>query len=76
MMKMMAQPASIGTLPEVRASTDPGAQGADYYGPSGSFEMRGYPIKVKSNKASHSKSDAKTLWKISEKLTGIKYKFS
>jgi hypothetical protein len=37
--------------------------------------MKGDPVLVKSNKASHDHGDAKKLWEASEKLTGITYEF-
>jgi len=67
------QNASMGALPTLRAAVDPAAGGGQYYGPSGPGEKRGYPIVVRSNRASHNESDARQLWEVSEKLTGIKY---
>lgn len=64
-----------GALPQIRASVDPDVKGGEYYGPSGFGEMKGDPVLVKSNKASHNAGDAEKLWKASEKLTGINYKF-
>ena len=37
------QGADLGALPTLRAATDPGARGGQYYGPDGFGEMRGYP---------------------------------
>jgi len=68
------QPAAMGALPELRASTDPNAKGGDFYGPAGNFEIKGYPVLVQSNKASHDTESARKLWEASEKLTGIIYK--
>ncbi len=45
------QPADMGSLPELRAATDPEALPLDFYGPNGSIEMKGYPVKVKATKA-------------------------
>ena len=64
-----------GALPGIRASVDPNVQGGEYYGPDGMMEMKGNPVKVASNKASHDLDDAKKLWEVSEKMTGIKFKF-
>ena len=75
LLNVIAQPADIGALPEIRASVDPSVKTGEYYGPDGVREMKGYPIIVKSNKASHNKEDAKKLWEISEKLTKVKYVF-
>ncbi len=67
------QSAAKGALPTIRASVDPDVKGSDYYGPRGRNEHRGYPIRVESNEVSHNEEDAKRLWEISEKLTGIKF---
>ncbi len=74
-MSLYSQTARIGTLPQVRAAVDKNVKGGDYFGPKGFMETKGYPIKVKSNKRSHSLEDAKKLWEISEKLTNVKYTF-
>ena len=44
-------------------------------GPKGIGEMAGYPVVVRSTKASHNREYAKRLWEDSERLTGVKYKF-
>ncbi len=72
-MPIFAQSAAMGALPMIRASVDANVKGGEYYGPGGFMGMRGHPVKVESNKASHDEKSAKTLWKISEKLTSIKY---
>ena len=33
----------MGALPTLRAATDPGVLGGQYYGPRGFFGTRGYP---------------------------------
>ena len=71
--KLFAMPIEQGALPTLRAATDVQAKSGDYYGPDGYREMRGYPVKVKSNKLSHDKDIAKKLWKVSEDLTRIKF---
>ncbi len=67
------QSAEMGALPEIRASVDENVKAGEFYGPDGFREMKGYPVKVESNEASHSVADAKKLWKLSEKITGIKF---
>jgi len=62
-----------GALPQIRAAVDPNVQGGDFYGPDGFNEMAGFPVKVKSIIASYNTEDAKKLWEISEKLTGINF---
>lgn len=71
--KLMTQDAAKGALPQIRASVDPEVQGGEYYGPSGFNEIKGYPVRVKSNEASHNHEDAKRLWELSEKLTGVTF---
>ena len=46
---LLTQSAAMGALPSIRGCLDPNAAGGDYYGPSGFNEMRGYPVKVRSN---------------------------
>ena len=71
--KSFTQDQVQGTLPEIRASVDPEVKGSEYYGPDGKREMKGFPVKVKSNEASHNVADAKKLWSISEKITKVKF---
>jgi NAD(P)-dependent dehydrogenase (short-subunit alcohol dehydrogenase family) len=70
---IIGQKSEMGVLPTLRAAIDPEAMNGDYFGPDGFKEMRGYPVKVKSNKMSHDSQKARQLWELSEKLTGIKY---
>lgn len=70
---LMMQSAYHGSLPGVRASLDNKAIGGTYYGPSGFQEQKGKPVIVESNEASHNLKDAKKLWEISEKLTGVQF---
>ncbi|MEI6754248.1 MAG: oxidoreductase [Paludibacter sp.] len=69
----MIQPASMGALPEIRAAVDADVKGGQYYGPDGKKEMKGYPVLVESTAASHNEEDARKLWELSEKLTGISF---
>lgn len=73
---LLAQNVEIGTLPILRAATDPYVKGGDYFGPTKMNEMRGYPELVKSSDKSYDKELAGKLWKISEKLTQIIYNFT
>jgi NAD(P)-dependent dehydrogenase (short-subunit alcohol dehydrogenase family) len=70
---LISQDAIQGALPQIRASVDAGVKGGDYYGPNGFRELKGFPVQVHSNKASHSLSDARKLWEMSEELTKVKY---
>ena len=68
-----AQTPPMGALPTLRAATDPIAESGDYFGPKGIYEMRGYPVKVGTTPAAKNELDARRLWEVSEKLTGVPY---
>jgi NAD(P)-dependent dehydrogenase (short-subunit alcohol dehydrogenase family) len=71
--RFAAAPAAQGALPVLRAATDPGARGGDYYGPGGLGESRGSPRKVAYAKAAHDEQLASRLWQASEALTGVTF---
>jgi NAD(P)-dependent dehydrogenase (short-subunit alcohol dehydrogenase family) len=73
MNKFFAQGPHMGALPTLRAGFDHGVKSGDYFGPCGFMEMRGAPVKVKSNPRSHDGEAARLLWKKSEEMTGIGY---
>jgi len=66
-----AQSAAMGALTTLRAATDPGAAGGEYYGPGGFMETRGYPVLVKSSARSHDRALQERLWSVSEARTGV-----
>ena len=68
-----AQTPPMGALPTLRAAADGEAEGGDYYGPKGFYEMRGYPVKVGTTDAARSEGDARRLWEVSERLTGVSF---
>jgi NAD(P)-dependent dehydrogenase (short-subunit alcohol dehydrogenase family) len=67
----LSQSTEMGALPTLRAATDPGVSGGEYYGPGGLLEMRGYPELVASSGRSHDVDVARRLWTVSEELTGV-----
>jgi NAD(P)-dependent dehydrogenase (short-subunit alcohol dehydrogenase family) len=67
------QGADMGALPTLRAATDPGVLGGQYFGPDGFGEMRGYPKVVSSSGRSHDVDVQRRLWAVSEELTGVVY---
>ncbi|MFV1365985.1 SDR family NAD(P)-dependent oxidoreductase [Mycolicibacterium elephantis] len=71
--KIVAQPADKGALPTLRAATDPGVQGGQYYGPDGIGESRGHPKLVASSAQSHNEDTQRRLWSMSEELTGVTF---
>ena len=70
---VIAQDAAMGALPTLRAATDPGVLGGQYYGPDGFAETRGYPKLVGSSEKSHDVDMQRRLWTVSEELTGVTY---
>ena len=67
------QDASMGTLPILRAATDPDAIGGTYYGPDGFMQLTGYPVVVASSTRSQNREVQRRLWVESEQLTGVTY---
>ncbi|WP_040867192.1 SDR family NAD(P)-dependent oxidoreductase [Nocardia exalbida] len=67
------QTPAMGALPILRAATDPGVLGGQYYGPGGFLETRGYPKIVASSSRSHDTAIQQRLWKVSEELTGVTF---
>ena len=71
--RLVMQTPVMGALPILRAATDPGATGGQYYGPGGLGELRGHPKVVKSSAQSHDTSLQSRLWTVSAELTGVEY---
>jgi NAD(P)-dependent dehydrogenase (short-subunit alcohol dehydrogenase family) len=67
------QSAAMGALPVLRAATDPGVVGGQYYGPRRLFETRGEPELARSSARSRDESVQRRLWSISEELTHVAY---
>ena len=74
--RFFAQDISMGALPTLRAAIEPGLKGAEYFGPGGFMEARGFPVRVEPNKLSREKAIAEKLWAASEKLTGAEFEFA
>jgi NAD(P)-dependent dehydrogenase (short-subunit alcohol dehydrogenase family) len=70
-LERLMQGADMGALPTLRAATDPGVLGGQYYGPDGIGEQRGYPKVVASSTASHDTDAQRRLWAVSEELTSV-----
>jgi hypothetical protein len=70
---LISQSATMGALPTLRAATDPGASGGEYYGPGGLAQNKGYPVRVSSNGRSHDQEAQHRLWAESARLTGVTF---
>ncbi len=75
-MEPLFQDADMGALPTLRAATDPGVIGGQYFGPDGLGEQRGHPKVVASTQASHDTAAQRRLWTVSEELTGVTFPVS
>jgi len=71
MSPLISQSPAMAALPLLYAAVDAQAQPGSYYGPE--HDTRGYPVAGRAAEAAYSESDAKQLWEISEKLTGVQY---
>ncbi len=69
----IAQTPAIGALPTLRAATDPGVLGGQYYGPDGPGQARGYPRPVTSSAQSYDVTIQQRLWATSEELTAVTF---
>jgi NAD(P)-dependent dehydrogenase (short-subunit alcohol dehydrogenase family) len=67
------QSTAMGALPVLRAATDPGVVGGQYYGPSRLFETRGAPTLARSSTHARDTSAQRRLWAMSEELTKTTY---
>src|SRR5207248_995154 len=70
---LISHSAERGALPILRAATDPGALGGQYYGPDGPGGYRGHPEVVASTPQSYDVAPQQRLWTVSEELTGVKF---
>lgn len=70
---LLFQGAAMGSLPTLRAATDPDVEGGQYYGPDGLGEQRGHPKIVSSSAQSHDEDLQRRLWAVSEELTDVTY---
>lgn len=71
---LITQTSTMGALPTLRAATDPGVLGGQYYGPDGPGQIRGYPRLVTSSTQSYDVATQQRLWTISEELTGVTFR--
>ena len=70
---LYSQEPKDGALPTLYAATAPGVRGDDYFGPGRMMEMVGPPKPGKRTPAAKNDADARKLWEISERLTGVAF---
>jgi NAD(P)-dependent dehydrogenase (short-subunit alcohol dehydrogenase family) len=70
---LVAQSPAAGALPSLRAATDPGVLGGQYYGPDGIGQQKGNPVVVASSAQSYDIELQRRLWTVSEELTKVTF---
>ena len=73
--RAVAQPPEGGALPQLYAAVAPEVGGGDFVGPGGPFELRGSPKKVRAAKRAYREADTERLWRASEEMTGVTYRW-
>ncbi len=71
--RVLAQDAVGGAAPSLLAATGGEVRNGDFYGPSGLFELRGKPKRVRAARRANNHRTAARLWRVSEKLTGVSF---
>ena len=66
--RYVGMPALGGTLPGLRAATDPGAKNGEFYGPR--WVARGAPVRLGPDEKRADATDTARMWSISEAQTG------
>ncbi|MFC8372376.1 MULTISPECIES: oxidoreductase [unclassified Streptomyces] len=70
---LATQPVEQGALPQLRAATDPGVRGGQFFGPSGFFETRGRVTEARLSREASDPAVGERLWTTAEELTGVSY---
>jgi len=73
---LFAQSDRAGSLPILRAATEPGVSGGSYFGPRLPGGLRGRPVAVATVPLARDAAVAERLWSRSEELTGVTYEFA
>ncbi|MFF0173548.1 SDR family NAD(P)-dependent oxidoreductase [Micromonospora profundi] len=67
------QPVEQGALPQLRAATEPGVRGGQFFGPSLLWETRGRVTEARLSREAADPAVGKRLWAAAEELTGVAY---
>ncbi|MFF7708872.1 oxidoreductase [Pseudomonas sp. NPDC007930] len=71
--RVLAQSAAQGALPSLRALTEAGSQGGDYFGPAGPWQLKGAPVKLALPAPARNPAAAEQLWALAEQWVGIRF---
>lgn len=72
-MSLLGMKPDQGALPTLYAATEPAAGGGEYIGPSGIYEVRGYPKSAKIAKRARDAEVGARLWQVAGEYTGVEY---
>ncbi len=72
MERFASQDAIRGALPTLRAATAPDAANGSYYGPDGTFELKGDPVPIPIPKPARDDRARRALWDVAERITGVR----
>ncbi|MGW6007792.1 oxidoreductase [Streptomyces sp. NPDC055210] len=70
---LATQSVEQGALPQLRAATEPGLRGGQFFGPSAIGETRGRVTDARLSREAADPAVGKQLWAAAEELTGISY---
>nr|BFE60445.1 SDR family NAD(P)-dependent oxidoreductase [Dactylosporangium thailandense] len=70
---LATQPVEQGALPQLRAATDPGVRGGEFFGPAGLFETRGRVTAARLSREAADPEVGRRLWAAAEELTGVSF---
>ncbi|MFI7542235.1 oxidoreductase [Actinoplanes sp. NPDC049599] len=70
---LATQPVEQGTLPQLRAATDPGVRGGQFFGPAGLWETRGPVTEARLSREATDPAVGRRLWSAAQELTGVSY---
>jgi NAD(P)-dependent dehydrogenase (short-subunit alcohol dehydrogenase family) len=71
--RFMSHSAAAGALPTLFAATSPAAVRMGYYGPNGFYELKGAVGPADVFPQAKDEAVARTLWDVSERLTGVQW---
>jgi NAD(P)-dependent dehydrogenase (short-subunit alcohol dehydrogenase family) len=71
--RFMSHSAAAGALPTLFAATSPAAVRMGYYGPNGFYELKGAVGPAEVFPQAKDEAVARTLWDVSERLTGVQW---
>ncbi|WP_432989285.1 oxidoreductase [Dactylosporangium sp. CA-233914] len=70
---LATQSVEQGALPQLRAATEPGVRGGQFFGPSRLWETRGRVTEARLSREAADPAVGKRLWAAAEELTGASY---